>query len=80
MLKIRLSWDRLIFDMGIPYLGKTVFILRRGPGGQHRYAGSMKYVVMQTHTVLIVKKMIDSHIEKGVSKQFGRMFLAYIIQ
>ena len=23
------SWDRLIFNMGIPYLGKTVFILRR---------------------------------------------------
>ena len=32
MLKIRRSRDRLIFNMGIPYLGKTVFILRRGPG------------------------------------------------
>ena len=31
MLKIRWSRDRLIFNMGIPYLGKTVFILRRGP-------------------------------------------------
>ena len=25
------SRDRLIFKMGIPYLWKTVFILRRGP-------------------------------------------------
>ena len=32
MLKIRRSNDRLIFNMGIPYLGKTVFILSRGPG------------------------------------------------
>ena len=31
MLKIRRSRDRLIFNMGLPYLGKTVFILRRGP-------------------------------------------------
>ena len=29
MLKMRRSRDRLILDMGIPYLGKTVFILRR---------------------------------------------------
>ena len=33
MLKIRQSHDRLIFDIWIPYLGKTVIILRRGPGG-----------------------------------------------
>ena len=32
MLKIRRSHDRLIFNMGIPYLWKTVLILRRGPG------------------------------------------------
>ena len=32
MLKIKRSHDRLIFDMGIPYLVKTVLILRRGPG------------------------------------------------
>ena len=32
MLKVRLSRYRLIFNMGIPYLGKMVFILRRGPG------------------------------------------------
>ena len=32
MLKIRRSHDRLIFNMEIPYLAKTVFILRRGPG------------------------------------------------
>ena len=31
MLKIGLSGDRLIFNMGSIYLGKTVFILRRGP-------------------------------------------------
>ena len=31
MLKIRWSHDRLIFNMGIPNLGKTVFILRPGP-------------------------------------------------
>ena len=31
ILKIRRSRDRLIFTMGIPYLGKTVFILRQGP-------------------------------------------------
>ena len=31
MLKIRRSGDRLIFNMGIPYLEKMVFILRRGP-------------------------------------------------
>ena len=30
MLKIRRSRDRLILNMGIPYLGKTVFMLRRG--------------------------------------------------
>ena len=30
----RWSRNRLIFNMGIPGLGKTVFILRRGPGGQ----------------------------------------------
>ena len=32
MLKVRRSCDRLNFNMGIPYMGKTVFILRRGPG------------------------------------------------
>ena len=31
MLKIRQSHDRVIFGIGIPHLGKTVFILRRGP-------------------------------------------------
>ena len=34
MLKIRRSCDRLIFNMGISYLGKTVFLLRRGPGAR----------------------------------------------
>ena len=33
MLKIRWSHDRLIFYIGIPYMGKTVFILRRGQSG-----------------------------------------------
>ena len=32
MLKITRSRDRLIFNMGIPTTGKTVFLLRRGPG------------------------------------------------
>ena len=32
ILKIRRSRDRLIFNMGILYPGKTVFILRQGPG------------------------------------------------
>ena len=32
MLKLRPSCDRLIFNMGIPIPGKTVFILRQGPG------------------------------------------------
>ena len=30
MLEIRRSRDRIIFNMGSPYLGMTVFILRRG--------------------------------------------------
>ena len=32
MLKIRRFRDHLIFNMGITYMGKTVFKLRRGPG------------------------------------------------
>ena len=32
MLKIRRLPDRLIFNMGIPIPGKTVLILKRGPG------------------------------------------------
>ena len=32
MLKIRRPNGRLIFNMEIPYVDKTVFILRRGPG------------------------------------------------
>ena len=32
MIKIRQSHDSLIFNMAIPYLGKTVFILRLGRG------------------------------------------------
>ena len=31
MLKIRRSRDGLILNLGFPYLGKTVIILRRGP-------------------------------------------------
>ena len=37
IIKIRRSHDRFIFNMGIPYLGKTVIIL--GPG----YDGSTTY-------------------------------------
>ena len=33
MLKMRWSHDHLIFNMGIQYLRKTVFILKLGPGG-----------------------------------------------
>ena len=32
ILRIRRSHDHLIFNMGIPVPGKTVFIWRRGPG------------------------------------------------
>ena len=32
MLKIRRPNGRLIFNMESPYVDKTVFILRRGPG------------------------------------------------
>ena len=32
MWKIRRSRDCLLFNMGIPYLEKTVFLLRRSPG------------------------------------------------
>ena len=32
MLNIRRSLDRLIFNMGIPIPGTTVFILRQDPG------------------------------------------------
>ena len=43
MLKIRRSRDRLIFNMGIPYLEKTVFILRWGPDLQRRVAEIWKW-------------------------------------
>ena len=32
MLKMRRPRDRLIFNMGIHYMGKTVFLLKQGPG------------------------------------------------
>ena len=32
MVKIRRSRDNLIFNMGIPYIGESVFILRQAPG------------------------------------------------
>ena len=35
MLKIRRSCDRLIFNVGIPFLGKTVFILRQAPASHY---------------------------------------------
>ena len=44
MLKIRQSRDCLIFNMGIPIPGKTVFILRRSPGS---YVAS--YTVIPVH-------------------------------
>ena len=37
MLNIRQSHDCLIFNMGIPIPGKTVFILRRASGGNMSY-------------------------------------------
>ena len=41
MLKIRWSRDRLIFNMEIPYLGKTVFTLKRCPGSS---SGSLRLI------------------------------------
>ena len=54
MLKIRRSPDRLIFNMGIPYLGKTVFILRRGPGRK----SSFKLVVRRSLVVHCIMSLI----------------------
>ena len=44
MLKIRQYRDRLIFKMGNPYLVKTIFILRQGPGYlHHRLINTAEY-------------------------------------
>ena len=43
MLNIRRSRDRLIFSIESPYLGKMVFILRRGPG---RFEGLMQFDII----------------------------------
>ena len=39
MLKIRRPNGRLIFNMKSPYVDKTVFILRRGPGADGQSMG-----------------------------------------
>ena len=43
MLKIRRSHNRLIFNMIIPYLGKTSFILKRGPESESGLFCSVLY-------------------------------------
>ena len=45
MLKIRRSRDRLIFSIGILYcLGKTVFVLKQGPGCLHQLLDNSKRI------------------------------------
>ena len=51
MLKLRRSRDRLIFNIGIPFLGKTVFILRRGQGGG--------VLILVIHFKIVHRKGID---------------------
>ena len=54
MLKIRRSHDRLIFNMAIPILGKTVFILRRGPILLSRFwASAALFVAFQANTPVL---------------------------
>ena len=56
--KEKRSHDRLIFDMGTPFTGKTVFILRWGPGSQQLmceyciYYWSSLYLRMPLHQTM----------------------------
>ena len=59
MLKIRWSRDRIIFNMGITYLGKTVLILRRGPdrmSGGYISASENKVVICSDNGLLPVRR------------------------
>ena len=51
MLKIRRSRDRLIFNMGSPYLGKTVFILRQPPAENPRICSQNILLVLLLHLI-----------------------------
>ena len=64
ILKIRQSNDHLIFNMEIPIPGKTVFILRQGPGLTHKY----------TMTVLVVDPEVVVHTEgRSIISMFSRL-------
>ena len=57
--KIRRSRDRLIFNMGIPYPGKTVFILRRGPGLCYPYY--LRFLIQTPatrHSLILANKCV----------------------
>ena len=60
MLNIRWYHDRLIFNMGNPYLGKTVFMLGRGPGPRKNCSGlgSMPRHSARTLTCIIEHKFM----------------------
>ena len=72
MLKIRRSYDRLIFNMGSPCLEKMVFILRRGPGWHAPspptagfslvFTGLHQVVVIQTlYMCLLYKDLVNNY-------------------
>ena len=69
MLKIRRSRDRLIFNMGIPYLGRTVFILKRGPAAYQgrTWHAMIAYTTVYSlamrwcpHCLQIIKRVYDN--------------------
>ena len=49
MLKIRRSCDPLIFNMGIPIPGKTVFILKQDPGSYCWYYSPVTFSSLSSH-------------------------------
>ena len=61
MLKIRWSHDHLIFNMGIPYLRKTNFILRHGPGSISAAGVKFSNKVFMPSTKSAVGKFCSSH-------------------
>ena len=58
MLKIRRSYDRLIFNKGIPYMGKMVFILKRGPEFRKSYWVYIRHVGQMIRIILIQQIII----------------------
>ena len=52
MVKIRLSRDRLVINMVIPYMEKTVFILRRG--AVSRYAAHIPSHLFNISTAMLL--------------------------